>query len=173
MSRRASGEFKKRRFLRAAGLAAFAATNLGAQSPNELTVKRIYSQPNLSGRLNRGVQWSPDSKLVSFFETKGQGKDSKSELWVMDAVTGQRRLLVPAEKLETVLPVDTSQPTQATGLGRRAASQYLWASDGNSILFIGGKSLGLLDLKTQQARVLFSGKDAIADVKFSPDGKYV
>src|SRR5262249_42724360 len=30
-----------------------------------------------------------------------------------------------------------------------------------------------LDLKTQQARVLFSGKDAIADVKFSPDGKYV
>src|SRR5262245_65551353 len=111
MSRRASGEFKKRRFLWAAGLAAFAATNLGAQSPNELTVKRIYSQPSLSGRLNRGVQWSPDSKLVSFFETKGQGKDSQSELWAMDAATGERRLLATADKMETHQPADNDQPT--------------------------------------------------------------
>jgi len=95
-----------------------------AQGPEQLTVKRIYSQPSLSGRLNRGVQWSPDSKLVSFLETKGQGKDSKSELWVMDAATGERRLLVGAEKLRTVLAADKSQPTQATGLGRRAAAQY-------------------------------------------------
>src|SRR5262245_20248101 len=173
MFRKATLQFRKRKFLWAAGLAACAATNSWAQSPNELTVKRIYSQPSLSGRLNRGVQWSPDSKLVSFFETKGQGKDSQSELWAMDAATGERRLLATAEKLETALPADNAQPTQATGLGRRAAAQYFWGPDGNSILFIGAKSLSLLDLKTQQGRVLLSGKDTISDVKFSPDGKNV
>ena len=142
-------------------------------APDQLTVKRIYSQPSLSGRPYRGVQWSPDSKTVSFFESTGQGKDAKTELSVIDAVTGERRLLVPAERLETALPPDKSQPTQATGLGRRPASQYFWSPDGASILFIGGKSLSLLDLKTQQARVLLAGQVAITDVKFSPDGKQV
>src|SRR5262249_14461750 len=163
----------KRLFLLAAVVAAFAPSNLTAQSSEELTVKRIYSQPSLSGRVSRGVQWSPDSQLVSFFETKGQSKESKTELWAMDAVTGEQRMLVSSEKLENILPAEKSQPTQSTGLGRRAASQYFWAPDGNSILFIGTKSLALLDLKTQQARVLLADKGAIADVKFSPDGKSI
>jgi dipeptidyl-peptidase 4 len=140
---------------------------------DQLTVKRIYSQPSLSGRPYRGVQWSPDSKTVSFFETKGQGKDARTELWGMDVATGARRLLVSSETLETALPPDKSQPTQATGLGRRPASQYFWSPDGVSILLIGSKSLSLLDLKTQQARVLLAGQLAITDVKFSPDGKQV
>ena len=147
---------------------------LGAQgTAGQLTVKRIYSQPSLSGRLNRGVQWSPDGKRLSFFETTGQGKDAKSELWVMDATNGQRRVLVSAARLETVLPSEGKErASQATGLGRRPASQYQWAPDGNSILFIGAKALSLLDLKTQQAKTVFSGNEAIADAKLSPDGRY-
>jgi dipeptidyl-peptidase-4 len=138
-----------------------------------LTVKRIYSQPSLGGQLNRGVQWSPDGKTVSYLEKKGQGKQAKSELWTMDAATGEKRLLVSAEKLETVLPAEKKEQSQATGLGRRAASEYCWAPDGNAILFIGSDSLGWLDLKTQAARTLLQGKEAIADVKISPDGKLV
>ena len=91
----------------------------------------------------------------------------------MDVATAERRLLVASDKLELVLPPDKAQPTQATGLGRRAASQYSWAPDGNSILFVGAKSLSLLDLKTQEARVLLAGKESVADVKFSPDGKQI
>jgi len=107
-----------------------------------LTVKRIYSQPSLGGKLNRGVQWSPDGKAASYFEKKGQAEHAKSELWAMDAVTGEKRLLVSSEKLETVLPAERKEPSQATGLGRRAASEYCWAPDGNAILFIGPNSLG-------------------------------
>src|SRR5947208_976043 len=123
-------------------LTLFVVRDLKAQGPTEqLTIKRIYSQPNLSGRPYKAVQWSPDGKLVSFIETRGQGKEAKTELWAMDVGTTQRRLLVTAEKLEVVLPPDKTQLTQATGLGRRAASQYSWAPDGNSILFVGAKSL--------------------------------
>src|SRR5215468_2673721 len=102
---------QKRQLLLVAAVAAFATSKLSAQSSAELTVKRIYSQPSLSGRASRGVQWSPDSKLVSFLETKGQGKESKTELWAMDSGTGERRTLVSAEKLESIVPEEKSQPT--------------------------------------------------------------
>src|SRR5947209_19921690 len=78
-----------------------------------LTVERIYSQPSLSGRLTRGLAWTPDGKGLSYFETKGSGKEAKAELWVMDAASGERRLLVTADKLEGILPVDTSRPIPA------------------------------------------------------------
>jgi len=138
-----------------------------------LTVERIYSQPSLSGRLTRGLVWTPDGKELSYFETKGSGKEAKTELWAMDAASGERRLLVAADKLESILPVDTSRPTQATGLGRRAPSQYQWAPDGAGILFQGLTALAWLDVKPQTGRTLVAGKATLADPKISPDGRYV
>jgi len=138
-----------------------------------LTVERIYAQPSLSGRLTRGLAWTPDGKQLSYFETKGSGKEAKTELWVMDAASGERRLLVAADKLESILPAGTSRPTQATGLGRRAPSQYQWAPDGAGILFEGPTALAWLDMKSQTWRTLVSGKAGIVDPKISPDGRYV
>src|SRR5262249_52587382 len=108
-----------------------------------------------------------------FFETKGSGKEAKTELWTMDAGTGERRLLVAAGKLESILPAEPARATQATGLGRRPPSQYQWAPDGGSLLFQGQAALVWFDLKTQTARTLVSGKAGIADPKISPDGKFV
>jgi dipeptidyl-peptidase-4 len=164
-------------FLAALLLFAFFAFPTAAQQPatsgRALTVERIYSMPSLSGRLTRGLAWTPDGKWLSYFETKGAGKEAKTELWVMDAANGERRLLVAADKLEAILPADSSKPTQATGLGRRAPAQYQWAPDGAAILFQGPTALAWLDLQSQAARTLVSGKAAIADPKISPDGKFV
>ncbi len=158
-------------------LSAFLGPFSEAQRPTgagkALTVERIYSQPSLSGRLTRGLAWTPDSKQLSYFETKGLGKDSKTELWTMDAASGERRPLVGSDKLESILPAETARTTQATGLGRRAPSQYQWAPDGTGILFQGPTALAWLDLKTQTARTLVSAKAAIADPKISPNGRYV
>ncbi len=157
---------------------AFLAPFLEAQQPagasKALTVERIYSQPSLSGRLTRGLAWTPDGKGLSYFETKDFSKDAKTELWVMDAASGERRLLVAADKLESILPAETSRATQATGLGRRAPSQYQWAPDGMGILFQGPTALAWLDImKSQTGHALVSGKATLADPKISPDGRYV
>jgi dipeptidyl-peptidase 4 len=141
--------------------------------PGELTVERIYSQPSLSGRLTRGIAWAPDNKRISYFEMKGSGKDAKAELWTMDTTTGERALLVSAEKLEGALPVAPSKTSQATGAGRRAPAQYQWAPGGDALLLEGPHALAWFDLKSQAARVLVSGKEDLSDVKISPDGKYV
>ena len=138
-----------------------------------LTVDRIYSQPSLSGQLTRGIAWTPDSKQISFFKTDGAGKETKTELWVMDVATGQRRALLSADKLESLLPTDSGRNTQATGLGRHAPAQYQWAPSGVALLFQGPTSLAWFDLKTQASRTLVSGKESIADPKISPDGRYV
>src|SRR4029077_14993678 len=97
-----------------------------AASYKPLTVDRIYSQPSLSGRLTRGIAWTPDSKQLSFFESKGAGKEAKTELWVMDVANGQRRLLLSTEKLESFFPAGAERTTQATGLGRHAPAEYQW-----------------------------------------------
>ncbi len=150
-----------------------AAQQAAAAPGKALTVERIYSQPSLSGRLTRGLVWTPDGKALSYFETKGSGKEARTELWVMDAASGERRLLVASDKLESILPVDTSRPTQATGLGRRVPSQYQWAPDGVGILFQGPTALAWLDVKSQTGRTLVSGKATLADPKVSPDGRNV
>jgi dipeptidyl-peptidase-4 len=149
------------------------AAQQSATSGKALTVERIYSMPSLSGRLTRGLTWTPDGKQLSYFETKGTGKETKTELWTMDAASGERRILVAADKLESILPADSSKPTQATGLGRRAPAQYQWAPDGVGILYQGPTALAWLDLKSQAARTLVSGKATIADPKISPDGKFI
>lgn len=155
------------------GLPFVAAAQQPAAAGRALTVERIYSQPSLNGRLTRGLAWAPDGKQLSYFETTGSGRDAKTELWTMDAATGERRVLVAADKLETILPTESSKATQATGLGRRAPSQYQWAPDGAGILFQGPTALAWLDVKTQTGRTLVSGKAAIADPKISPDGHFV
>lgn len=154
-------------------LAALVCAEVRAQVGKGLTVERIYSQPSLSGRLYSGLAWTPDGKFLTYLETKGRGKDARKELWSISAATGERKQLLSAERLESVLPEDKSKPTQATGLGRRAPAEYRWAPDGNALLFIGPNSLAWYDLKTEQTKTLLSGKAAIADAKISPDGKWV
>src|SRR5882757_4847678 len=138
-----------------------------------LTVDRIYSEPSLSGRLTRGIAWTPDSRQISFFESNATGKVGRTELWAVDVASGQRRVILSAEKSESVLPADAEQSTQATGLGRHAPAEYQWAPGGSALLFQGATSLAWFDLKTQTSRGLVSGKERIADPKISPDGKYV
>jgi dipeptidyl-peptidase-4 len=144
-----------------------------AAKPRELTVDRIFAQPGLSGRLTRNIAWAPDNKRLSYFEMKGTGKDAKPEIWTMDTETGERALLVPAEKLESALPAAPSKETQATGAGRRPPAQYQWAPGGNALLLEGPHALAWFDLQSQTSRVLVNGKEELSDAKISPDGKYV
>lgn len=144
-----------------------------AAKPGVLTVERIFGQSSLSGRLNRGVAWAPDNRRLSFFETKGTGEKAKSELWAMDTSTGERSLLVSAEKVEKALPTPASKQSHATGATRRNPTQYQWAPGGDALLFVRPHDLAWFDLKSQTARTLVAGKEDLGDAKISPDGKYI
>jgi dipeptidyl-peptidase-4 len=152
-----------------------AARGQQAVAEEGLSVDRIYSEPSLSGHPTPGIAWAPDGKHLSFLKelTAGAGKGESKELWSIDTASGESRLLVSAEKLENALPAEAENATQATGLGRHAPAQYQWAPDGGALLFQGATTLAWFDLKTQSARPLVSSKEAIADPKISPNGRYV
>jgi dipeptidyl-peptidase-4 len=148
------------------GAAAAPARPGGAKT---LTVERIYSAPSLSGYLTEGIEWSPDSKRVSYF---GQGR-SGLEMWTTEAATGERKVLVKADVLAAAMPPEKTSAIQSTGLGRVPAQNYRWSPAGDALLFIGGQRLALLDLKTMTPKTLVTGADDVEDPKFSPDGKWV
>ena len=139
--------------------------------PGMLTVDRIYGQPSLSGRLNRGLAWSPDGQTLTFLETNGTGKEAKNDLVAIDAASGKRSILLASEKLESALPTEQGKSSQATGLGRRPPAQYQWAPSG--LLLESSTALVWYDLNSHTPRVLVSGKAELTDRKISPDGKYV
>jgi len=138
-----------------------------------LTVERLYTAPNLSGSVVRGIEWSPDSKRFAYFHDSESGKEASTELWVMDASTGKTSVLVNAKLLETLLQPPKQQATQPTGLGRAIPQDYQWSPDGNALLFIGDTQLVWLDLRSMSSTRLVSGDAEIEDPKISPDGKWV
>jgi dipeptidyl-peptidase-4 len=146
-----------------------------AQTRKELTVERIWGQPSLSGTLTTGLQWSPDGKWLSYFQRTGQGRDAKTDVWVMEVASGERRVLLDSEKLQPLLvPAGPAGgDRQQTGLGRLAPQRYFWAPDGNALLFVSDGNLFWFDLKTQAAKRLTSDKKPLQDPKISPDGRWV
>ncbi len=134
-----------------------------------LTIERLFSSPSLSGHLTRGIEWVPGSKQISYLQHSGDG----TEMWTMDASSGERKILVSAAVMKEVMQPRKSSAIQSTGLGRAQAENYMWAPGGDSLLFIGSSNLVLLDLKTMSSRDLVSGPSDLEDPKFSPDGKLV
>ena len=105
------------------------------------SVERIYGTSSLLGHTTTGIVWAPDGKHVSYFtdlagEAPKQGR--RKELWEMDAATGEKQLLVGADKLDNALPAEAQNTSQATGLGRHAPGQYQWAPNGDALLLQGG-----------------------------------
>jgi dipeptidyl-peptidase 4 len=164
-----------RSLLAAALLAALGASSVLAQSQasRALTVERIYSAPSLNGRLTRGIEWEPDGKSISFLASADPENGGSTELWTMDASTGERKVLVDADTLASVMQPEKAKAIQATGLGRITPENYFWSPKGDSLLFAGSSSLVLLDLKTMVPKTLVSGGAEVDDPKFSPDGEWV
>src|ERR1700739_2389263 len=92
-----------------------------------LTSERICGEPSLSGTPTTGIEWSPDSKRISYLVRGPQGSNAGTELWTMDAATGERKLLVNSETLKTITQPQKTESTQATGLGRIAPGSYFWS----------------------------------------------
>lgn len=138
-----------------------------------LTVERIYGGPSLSGHLIQGIEWTPDSKRISYLQRDG----SSVEMWTMDAAKGERKVLVKAGVLEEVMQPRKTNAIQSTGLGRVEAENYIWSPTGDALLFIGSSNLMLLDLTTMASKPIAiaadNGAQDIVDPKFSPDGKSV
>lgn len=180
---------------------------LGAASAQAqpLTIERIFAAPDLSGPALRTPQISPDGRRVTFLQGKADDKD-RLDLWEYDLTTGRTRLLVDSRRLlasETPLSAEEQQRRERQRISSLSGIvEYLFAPDGQALLFpLGGdlyyydlRAAALRDTRAESAdqpakrnpqlrrlekpqpavvRQLTATEASETDARFSPGGRYV
>jgi dipeptidyl-peptidase-4 len=152
-----------------------AATSAWSQTAptKPLTIEAIYQPGGLTGRGPENIEWSPDGTKLSFVQRDDKGE--KGELWYVDVATGEKKVLVSAEKLASLAPDvnKVKDEREKERLTRYRVSAYLWAPDSKHLLFDSHGQLWLYDLATATGVQFTSEPDPSGDPKFSPDGSHV
>jgi len=149
-----------------------ASTMLFAQSVQKpLTIESMFAPGGLMGRGPETVEWSPDGSKLSFVQRQGD----QGDLWYVDAATGEKKILVSAEKLATLAPdySKVKNEREKERLTRYHVAAYSWGPDSKHLLFDSQGQLWLFDLGTGTATQMTSAPDPSGDPKFSPDGSRI
>ena len=144
----------------------------GAAEKKPLRLEEIFAEGGLTGRMPAQLRWSPDGRRLTYILRKGERRD----LWVMEAASGEKRILVSHEHLTSLAPAPeqaTTDERERERLLRYEVAAYLWSPDSKTLLFASGGQLYLFDPATSEARPLAPGKRGVRDPKFSPDGHWV
>jgi len=117
------------------------------------------------------VRFTPDGDL-SYFLSSENGRD----LWVLDAESGERSIVVSAETLVELAPSPsqaTKDERERTRRTRFGVPDYHWSPDGQTLLLSSSGRLILYDLASEDTAHLAPTKSSVLDPKFSPDGSMV
>jgi dipeptidyl-peptidase 4 len=138
-----------------------------------LTIEALFQPGGLAGRGPENVEWSPDGTKLSFVERDEKGE--KGELWYIDTATGEKKVLVSADKMASLVPDVTKvkNEREKERLMRYHVAAYVWAPDSKHLIFDSGGQLWLYDLATETAVQFTSAPDPNGDPKFSPDGNHL
>ncbi|MGC2273184.1 MAG: hypothetical protein WA539_14485, partial [Candidatus Sulfotelmatobacter sp.] len=109
------------------GLAPLLAQSAAPVKP--LTIDAIFAPGGLTGRAPDTLEWSPDGTKLSFVQRDDDGEHG--ELWYVDANTGEKKVLVSADKLASLAPDYSSvkDARERERLTRYHVAAYLWAPD--------------------------------------------
>jgi dipeptidyl-peptidase-4 len=154
------------------GVALMVAGSAGAA---ELTLKRVFESPSLSGAIPRALTLSPDGRYVAFLKPRSDDA-LRTDLWVRDVATGAERMAVDSLALSdgavTLSEAELARRERARIAGARGVVEYRWAPDGQSILVPLDGDLWVQPLDGTPRRLTRSPESEV-DAKLSPDGRWV
>lgn len=147
------------------------ATSAQTAPAKQLTIEQIFAEGGVTGRAPETIKWSPDGTKVSFVQRDDGGEHG--ELWYVDAVTGEKKILVSEVKLSQLAPPTSKihDEREKERLTRYHVAAYSWSPDSKYLLFDSQGQLWYYSLETGTAVQLTSSPDPTEDPKFSPDGK--
>ncbi len=115
---------------------------------------RMLTAPNaLAGPGPSSFNWSPTRAVLVYVESQG-GEDV---LWLYDAVTGEKKVLLDPAKASGNIDVTSAQ----------------WSPSGDRLLLSGDEALWLLDVSTGDLQSLLADGGAKTGIMFTPDGDHV
>jgi dipeptidyl-peptidase-4 len=158
--------------LASVGSAAMAADE--AAKPGDLTLARVFGNPDLSGSQPRALKLSPDGTLLTFLRPRADEKE-RLDLWARDTRSGAERMLVDSKKVGSGAELSEAEKMQRERArigGSKGIVAYDFAPDGQSILvpIDGDLFLATLDGKTRRLTNTPGGE---LNPVVSPAGGYV
>ena len=120
----------------------------------DLTLARVFGNPDLSGPQPRALKLSPDGTLLTSLRARADEKE-RFDLWALDTRTGQERMLVDSKKVGSGAELSEAEKMQRERArigGQKGIVAYDWAPDGRSILvpLDGDLYLATLEGKTRR-----------------------
>jgi dipeptidyl-peptidase-4 len=143
------------------------------QSKKPLTIESIVAPGGITGELPQNLAWSPDNSRLAYLLRGASGENA--DLWSVDVATGEKKLLVSADKLSNLAPPPTAikNALERERVTRYHVASFLWAPDSRHLLFSPEGQLWLYTLENGTAVPITSNPDPSTDPKFSPDGRRV
>ncbi|XOV88717.1 MAG: DPP IV N-terminal domain-containing protein [Pseudomonadota bacterium] len=141
----------------------------------ELTIERLFSEPDLSGRPPLEVKFSPDARLVTFLQASAHQLEQQ-DLWCCRLADGEITCLVQANSLgggSGELSAEDKAARERRRISQRGIIEYLWHPDSTHLLFPLDGVLFIYDIKSASARQLTPPGTVQTDARFSPDGRFV
>jgi dipeptidyl-peptidase 4 len=137
----------------------------------DLTIDRIFSNPELDGATPILLKFSPNGKRLSFLQGKSDNYDVL-DLYEYDLATGQPHLLVDSKSLKFgTLTEEEKARRERQRVTKSGIVDYSWSNDANQILFPANGELYLYREKQPLKKI--GGFNDVLDPKFSPKDSYV
>lgn len=159
----------------AAALALLASAAIPVCAQQQLTLERIFANPDLSGPQPRALKLSPDGKLVTLLKPRADEKE-RLDLWAIDSATGAERMLVDSRKTGSGAELSEAEKMQRerdrSVAGSTGIISYDWAPNGRSILVPVDGDLYLASLDGQVSRLTNTPSSELNGV-VSPKGGFV
>ncbi len=141
-------------FVLMAGSAGPSPTQAAVQGGDGITARMLTAPRALMGPGPSSFNWNPVGATLAYVEPK----DGQDLLWLYDAATARKRVLLdPSTSPDTTIDLTSAQ----------------WSPRDNRLLLAGAESLWLLDAKTGELKPLVKTKEAKTGLAFSPDGAQV
>ena len=147
------------------------AANPAAQ---QLTLARVFGNPDLSGSQPRALKLSPDGSLLTYLKPRADEKE-RLDLWARDTRTGAERMLVDSSKVGSGAELSEAEKMQRERArigGSKGIVAYDWTPDGKAILVPLDGALYLADL-AGGVRKLAPGAADPLNPAVSPRGGFV
>ena len=140
----------------------------------DLTLARVFANPDLNGQQPRALRLSPDGTLLTSLRNREDEKE-RFDLWATDTRTGVARMLVDSKKVGSGAELSEAEKMQRERArigGQKGIVNYDWSPDGKSILvpLDGDLYLAGLDGNTRQ---LTNTPESELNPVISPRGGFV
>src|SRR5258706_1742723 len=140
----------------------------------QLTLKRVFGNPDLAGPQPRALKLAPDGTMLTSLKARPDEKE-RFDLWALDTRTGEERMLVDSKKVGSGAELSEAEKMQRERArigGSKGIVTYDWAPDGQSILVPLDGDLYLATLDGKVSR-LTNSPDGTLNPVVSPKGGYV